>query len=90
MPKRSVNPAQASDIRRLYDIYQYMMENKHNPDIGWDEVMKIFKSIPMKNMRGKIREMHADMLVFLEFLRAQQQKEPESCILDRQARESKI
>lgn len=87
MPKRNINPAQASDIRRLYDIYQYMLENRHNPDIGWDEVIKIFKSIPMTNMPGKIREMHADTLAFLESLKAQQQKEPEPCILERQARE---
>jgi hypothetical protein len=86
MPKRSINPAQAIEIKRLYDIYNYMLENKENPDIGWDEVMKIIKSIPMTHMPGKVREVYSQVVSTLEVIRIHLNKKSEECILDRTSR----
>ncbi len=86
MPRRTNNPAQAIEIKRLFDVYNFMLKNKNNTSIGWDEVIKIFKSISMKNMPGKIRDVYDEMLEFLETLRAKSEEKVEPCILDREMR----
>ncbi len=86
MPKNKFNTAQSIDVQRILDIYKYVVENKDNPDLGWNDCIKIFKSIPMKNMPGKIRKLHTEALECIEALYHKRKIESESCILERASR----
>ncbi len=86
MPKNKFNPALSIDMQRILDIYKYVVENKDNPNLGWNDCIKVFKSIPMKNMPGKIRKLHAEALESIEALYHKRKIESESCILERESR----